>query len=599
MNQRSIRSLTSAFALAWALACVGLSCALADDDAGASSRKPVRIKVLGFNDFHGQIDAGRRLGGRPVGGAAVLAAYLKSAMRGQEERTLIANAGDNIGASPLASALLRDEPTLAFLNLLGNRYCSTANRGDARCNLIGTPGNHEFDRGRDELLRQVHGGNHPDGPFLVDPWPGINHAFVSANIVDASTGEPLFEPYHIKQLRFRDDDGILHQLRIGFIGAVLRSTPAIVPPSGVSGLRFLEEASSVNRQVQALQRLGVRAIVLLIHQGGFQQRYSGYTRAAGGPIEGSIAGIVNRLDPEIDLVLSGHTHAFGNARLAAADGSPVLVTQAYAGGTAYADIDLDIDPRTGDVVASRARIVTTYADAGPGLEPDAAVAALVAKAEAAVAPLARRVVGRYSGNLSRKPAASGESALGSLIADAQRARMGTDIAFVNSGGIRADLRCARGAVCEATYADVFSLQPLGNTLVRLEMTGEQIHALLEQQFPPTQRRGSSRFLQVSGLSWRWDPARVDAQTGACRACILDVRRNGVPIDRGARYSVTANSFLADGGDRFSLFREATRVAGGPLDADALADYLAGLPQPFGAPATGTRIRRDDTGAAQR
>jgi 5'-nucleotidase len=581
--------LLAALALVCALACPGLGAAQARDAAGPAA--PVRIKILGFNDFHGQIDAGRRLGGRPVGGAAVFAAYLRSAMRGIEDRTLIANAGDNIGASPLASALLRDEPALAFLNLLGNRHCSTANRFDARCNLIGTPGNHEFDRGRAELLRQLHGGNHPDGPFLDDPWAGVNHAFVSANIVDGASGHPLFEPYQVKQLSFRDDDGVLHELRIGFIGAVLRSTPAIVPPSGVAGLRFLDEAESVNRQVRELKRLGVRSIVLLIHQGGFQDRYRGYTRAAAPAVSGSIVGIVNRLDPEIDLVLSGHTHAFSNALVATADGSPVLVTQAYSGGTAYADIDLDIDPRTQDVVARRARIVTAYADAGPGLEPDAAVAALVARAEAAVAPRARRVIGRQSGTLSRKPAASGESALGNLIADAQRARMGTDFAFVNPGGIRADLECARGAICDITYADVFSVQPLGNTLVRLEMSGEQIHALLEQQFPLQRRRGSPRFLQVSGLSWRWDPARVDAQTGACRGCVIEVRRNGAPVERQARYSVAANSFLADGGDRFTLFLEAKRLGGGPLDVDVLADYIGSLGQPYSAPATGARIRR--------
>ncbi len=566
---------------------------------GAASAQPIRIKVLAFNDFHGQLAAGRSVGGRPVGSAAVLAAYLKAAMAGVETRTFIVNAGDNIGASPLASALLRDEPTLEFLNRLGNRHCSVDDRLNPDCNLVSTPGNHEFDRGSRELLRQLFGGNHADGPFLRNPWRGVNHAVVSANVVHADDGRPLLPAFAVKRLRVADAQGGARDFRVAFIGALLRETPGIVPPDGVAGLRFLDEADAVNRAVVQLKAQGVRAIVLLIHQGGFQRRYRGFTRPEHAGVSGRIVDIVGRLDPEIDLVVSGHTHAFTNALLPAAGGTRVLVTQAFSAGSAFADIDLDLDPLSGDVVARRARIVTTYADEGPGLSPDAAIATLVGEAQAAVAPRAQRVIGRYTGTISRRATPSGESAMGNLIADAQRARMGTDIAIVNPGGIRAELRCRKGEVCEASYADVFAVQPLGNSLVKLQLTGEQIVRLLEQQFPPHQRSGSIRFLQVSGLSWAWDAARVDPETRACSACVTGARVNGRPLDPKERYTVAVNSFLAAGGDRFGMLDEGVSLGGGPLDVEVLADYLAGLPQPFSAPETGARIRRQGPSAGAR
>ncbi len=450
------------------------------------NKPPVHVKILGFNDFHGQISAGKFVGPRPVGSAPVFSAYLKAAMNGMEGRTIIANAGDNIGASPLSSALLRDEPTLMFYNMLGNRECSIRDRRDRDCNMVGTPGNHEFDKGRDELLRQLNGGNHADGPFLTDPWRGIDHTFVSANVVNANTGNPLFRPYAIKRVEYRNHRGQMKDLSIGFVGAVLKDTPTIVTPSGVAGLQFVDEATAINGRVKELKRQGVETIVVLIHQGGFQTSFSGETPPEFGGVSGEIVGIVNRLSSEVDVVVSGHTHAFTNALVPAADGTPILVTQAFSAGTAYGDIDLMVDPDTRDVISKTARIVTTYADAGPGLSPDPAAAELVAQAEAAVAPLASRVIGTYAGDLTRVQTTAGESSLGDLIADAQRTQMGTDFAFMNPGGIRADLFCAAGLVCNATYGSLFTVQPFGNSLVKMDLTGDQVYMLLEQQFPPNQ-----------------------------------------------------------------------------------------------------------------
>ena len=555
------------------------------------AKPPVHVKILGFNDFHGQISAGRFVAGRPVGSAPVFAAYLKAAMAGMEQQTIIANAGDNVGASPLSSALLRDEPTLMFYSMLGNEECSFEERREAVCNMIGTPGNHEFDKGKDELLRQLYGGNYSAGPFLQDPWRGINFSLVSANVVDAVKGKPLFKPYAIKRVAYRDEKGEIREMPIGFIGAVLKDTPTVVTPSGVAGLAFLDEAAAINRYAAELKRRGVRTIIVLIHQGGFQTNYLGTTDASRPGVGGDITGIVKQLDPEIDLVISGHTHAFTNALLPSADGTPVLVTQAFSAGTAYGDIDLTIDPDTRDVIAKSARIVTTFADAGPGLYPDPAAAALVARAEAVVAPLASKIIGTFTGSISRTQNGAGESSMGDLIADAQRVRMGTDFAFMNPGGIRADLFCGAGLVCNATYGDLFTVQPFGNSLVRMELTGDQIYQLLEQQFPPNQTGTTIRFLQVAGLSYTWDNSKLDPVTRVCRGCVIEVRKEGFPINRQAIYSVTVNSFMATGGDRFTVLINGTNRLGGPLDIDALVDYLGTLKQPFGAPALGGRIIR--------
>jgi 5'-nucleotidase len=472
--------------------------------------------------------------------------------------------------------------------MLGNADCTRRDRYAPRCNLVGTPGNHEFDKGRTELLRQLHGGNHADGPFLgVDPWLGLAHGWVSANIVDTARQRPLLRPWTIKHFRYQTKGGARRTLKIGFIGAVLRGTPSIVSAAGIAGLAFIDEADAINAQVNALRRRGVETIVVLLHQGGTQPNYVGDTDATKPPVTGEILPIVNRLHPAVDVVVSGHAHSFTNALVPNAVGQPVLVTQAFANGTAYSEIDLQIDPHTGDVVAKTGRIVTTFADAGPGLKPDARAADLTARAEAAVAPLAGRVIATFRGDITRQPTLAGESSLGNLLADAQASVMQAKFAFMNPGGIRADLACASDGICDATYGSLFTIQPFGNAMTRMNLTGTQIRSLLEQQW----QGAGVRFLQVSGLRYTWDAAKVNGFT--CNACVVDIRdaATGALIDPAATYSVAVNDFLADGGDDFTVLRAGTSRQGGPLDLDALIEYLRTVPQPFQAPPVGSRIVR--------
>jgi 5'-nucleotidase len=539
------------------------------DDRAPACPSPVAVQLLGINDFHGQLSTGRRVANRPVGGAAVLASYLKAASQGLEDRTVIVHAGDHVGASPPASALLQDEPSISFLNLLGNGYCGYEHRTHPRCNLLGTLGNHEFDEGKAELLRLVHGGQHPQGPFLERHWRGATFPYVSANVVESSSGKPLLAPFVVKQLG---------PVRVGFIGAVLKETPSIVTPSGVAGLTFQDEAPAINAAVAQLKKQRVRAIVVSIHQGGTQASYNGATTATAGAVSGVIVDIIKKLDDEVDVVVSGHAHAFTNALLNTGSGKPVLVTQAFSSGSAYGDIDLQIDPRSGDVIAKSAAIVTTWGDEGPGLTPDAEVAKLVAAAEAKVAPLVERVVGTASVPLVRTEAPSGESPLGNLIADAQRKAMGTDFAFMNPGGVRADVDAG-----PVTWGELFAVQPFGNSLVKMSLTGQQIFDLLEQQWL---NQPFARILKTSGLTYSWDGARPVG------ARIVEVKKDGVPLDKAARYTVTVNSFLASGGDNFVVLPMGTDQVGGPVDLDALLDYVSALPQPFGATLEG-RITRVD------
>jgi len=530
----------------------------------------VHIKLLAINDFHGALQP-RTEHGRPVGGAAVLAAYLQAAAQRARDGAIIVEAGDQVGASPPDSALLQDEPAISVLNLLANAHCTAADPLDPACNVVGTLGNHEFDEGVPELLRLLHGGNATHGPFLQAPWGGARFPVVCANVVDAATGKPLLPPYVIKRV---------HGVPIAFVGAVLRATPSMVTPSGVAGVQFTDEASAINRQVRALKAQGVRAIVAVIHQGALQIPFEGTTPdIPTSPPRGPVMNIVRRLDDEVDVVISGHTHAFSNAIVTNGHGKHMLITQAYAYGTAFAEIDLALEPTTHDVVERSARIVTTWGDAGPGLHPQPQVAALVKAADAAVAVRVDQPVGRAAAAVSRRENDSGESALGDLIADAQRAAQHTDFAFINPGGIRADL--PTGPV---TWGDLFTAQPFGNDLVRMQLTGAQVLRLLEQQW---RGQAKPRILQVSGLRYAWSDRKPKGHR------VVQARdAAGKPLDPQRVYSVVVNSFLAAGGDNFSVFTEGTGQSVAGNDLDAMVAYVRALPQPFRV-ATDGRIQRQE------
>ncbi len=547
----------------------------------ASSTANLKVKVLAINDFHGQVSEGKTVGkraGNKVGSAPVLAAYLKNAQTGMEDRSFIVSVGDLVGASPAVSALLQDEPTVMFMNTLANEHCRE--QMHPRCNIVATVGNHEFDEGVAELKRLIYGGNHDKGPFIEDPYTGSRYPYVAANVKDKVTGRTLLPPYVIKTV-----DGV----QIAFIGAVVKNVPSIVSASGIAGIAFSNEASSINRLIPELREKGVRAIVAFIHQGGSQPPYTGRTDPRK-PLEGTagdmktITDIVSRLDGEVDVVLTAHTHRFTNTLLKNGAGREVLVTQAYSSGTAFADIDLEIDPAIRDIVGKSASIITTWAekpDGKPAVMPDPAAAEILAKAEKAVGPKVNKVISSTDRNITRSPNRAGESVLGNLVADAMRWSRETDCAFMNPGGLRANL-----AAGEVTWGHLFSVLPFGNRVVTMQLTGEQIYRLLEQQWLDPE---SPRMLQTSGLTYSWmDNGSHHAGT------VIEVKKDGVAIDRSRLYSVATVNFLATGGDGFSVFREGTGQVNGPIDIDVMVSYLQALPRPFPLPETG-RVKRIGNG----
>lgn len=556
----------------------------------------VSVKVLALNDFHGQISAGKKVGTSAVGSAPVLAAYLRNAMKGKEEATILVEAGDLVGASPASSALLQDEPTLSFFNLFANDKCpvlpppalQVAGKGrfdalfDPGCNLVGVPGNHEFDEGVDELLRLLGGGNHANGPFLdEDPWRGARFPLVSSNI-RGQDGHLLFRPYAVKYI-----SGV----QVGFIGATFTGTPSIVIPAGVAGLTFEDEAVAINAQVKELQARGIHAIAVVLHDGAYQSGgYSGPTKPTQAP-PAELAAFVAKLDADVDVLITGHSHNFANEYALNAGGNRVLVTQAYSSGTAYADIDLVVDGATQDVTSKVASVVTTYANdlsENPTFPHDPAAAALTAAAEARVAPLAGARVATTNAVISSSLDDAGESPLGDLLAEAQRQSVGAELGITNPGGMRASLPVSCSASpCDITWNDCFTAQPFGNQVMKVTLTGQQLADALEQQFAGWAGQTKTRMLQIAGFAYSWSasaPLGAKVVPGSLR------KTDGTRIDPAARYAVAMNSYLQGGGDGFAALKDGANPIPGPVDNDALVAYLKSLTGPI-APATDGRVTR--------
>jgi len=533
----------------------------------ASSADVVHLKLIALNDLHGNLlppAGGIKLpdpaqGGKVVtiaaGGVARIATAVRTLTAEAPNHAVVA-AGDLVGASPLLSALFHDEPTVESLNAIGLEMSAV--------------GNHEFDEGLDELLRLQRGGCHPtDDCKGAAPYAGARFDYLAASTIDTATGRTVLPPYRIKRY-----DGVA----VAFIGLTLKGTPNIVSPAGVRGLRFEDEAKTVNALVPELQRQGVQAIVVLLHEGG--RTGAGINECP--QIAGPVVRIVEAFDPAVDVVISGHTHQAYVCRVAGR-----LVTSAHRYGTLLTDIDLTLSRRTGDVIAAEARNVVV----DPAVfAADAAQERLVAGYRANVQPLAERVVGRLVAPLTRHTSPAGESMLGRVVADAHLAATsapedgGAEIAFTNPGGLRTELSPRTDG--SVRYEDVFAAQPFGNQLVTMTLTGAQVLQLLESQ-----RFTGDRPLVLpvsSTLHYAWD-GRAPAGR---RVVPGSVTVQGRPLDGARRYRVTVNSFMAGGGDLDSPLTAGTdRVTGKLDDVDALAAYLtrAGTLQP---PAD-ARIRRID------
>jgi 5'-nucleotidase len=525
---------------------------LAFSSPNPSENDTLEVQILAINDLQGHLEPpqgtvtiGYNSSCQPVqvetGGVEYLATHIKG-LKATNPETILVSAGDNIGASPLISALFHDEPTIEALSLMDFDYSAA--------------GNHEFDEGAAELLRMQYGCCHPEtGCQGSDRFVGGSFEYLTANVVNETTNETLFPPYAVRNVQ---------GVPVAFIGVSLKSTPAVVVPSGVEELKFIDEAEAVNGCVEVLKGQGIETIVVLVHNGGL---------SAGLPNEGMkpcepIEDIVNRTDDEVDLFITGHSR---QAYIAEIDGRPV--TQAGWEGNFITDIDLVISTETKDVVEVRAKNVAVTRD----VPKDPAVSLLLEKYADLMGPLANKVIGSVTADISKTSTESGESPLGDLIADAQlcatSCNEGAVVALTNPGGIRTNIlfnEVTGGEKSgEVTYQEAFDVQPFDNKMVVMNLTGEQIDMILEEQFDnPIQ--GQNRVLQVSrGFTYTWCES---APTGN-KVDISSIKIDGTPIDPEGTYRVAANFFLAEGGDGFVHFREGVDRICGITDLEALVNYL--------------------------
>jgi 5'-nucleotidase len=596
-------------------------------------KDPVSVKLIGFNDYHGNLESPGTFGANttipavnrpPVGGAEAMAAYVKR-MKEANPRHVVVGAGDFIGATPLISALFFDEPSVETLNKIGLEF-----------NAVG---NHEFDRGRAELLRLQNGGcKITDG--AIDPnsckgfgsaapgsFDGAAYQWLSANVFDQASGKPLLKPWGFKAF----DGGV----KVGFIGMTLRATPTIVTPTGVAGLEFRDEADTVNALIPELKKRGIETIVVLVHQGGFQNGTGNASDINGclGDLKNNdgsdseIRKIVARLDSAVDLVISGHTHAAYNCSdtttdvtsvggvvtttprktgLPNAAGRLIPVTSSSAFGRVLTEVDLTIDRVSGDVLAVSPKNVLVNRndpDIQQRIAADPSVKNLVDAYRSAVSPLANAVIGSITAPLPNAADAAGAMPAGDLIADAQLAATqpaglgGAVMAFMNAGGVRSPGFAFAGATYpyNVTYGNAFTVQPFGNSLVTMTLTALQIKNLLEQQFAGCNGQTQQRILQISnGLRYTWSaaaapcskivdvsftPTDVTVVPPLTTAGLEQIVSGGLVINPGKTYRVTVNNFIATGGDGFTTLLGGANALGGAQDIDALVAYLAAYKAP--------------------
>ena len=616
MSSQSPRRLRARlFAGAAATACALAGTAAASGTAEAAKNGPaLDIQLLSFNDFHGNLEPPAGSSGRltldhalnpvtlrpvdvttdtltppGVGGVEYLATHLEQARQGHPYSLTVA-AGDLIGASPLLSAAFHDEPTIESLNSLGLD--------------VSAVGNHEFDEGYQELQRMADGGCIDDGPdgannqnsCALHTFQGADFPYLAANVFYEGTDETILPPYTIENIK---------GAKIGFIGMTLRDTPSIVTASAVAGLEFADEVETANALVPELRAQGVKAIVVLIHQGGSpgQETWIGpdgnpyqvnpsYDAACdnGSQLapDSPIIPIAENLDPAIDMIVSGHTHQPYICDIDDPAGQDRLVTSASSFGRLFTDTEITYDRRTQDIV--RASVASSNLLVTRNVAKDPAQTQIITDYNTAIAPVASRIVGQISADITTTANPAGESALGDLIADAQLADPSVVggfaepvVAFMNPGGIRANLTFAASKWGEApgdvTYEEAFAVQPFNNYLVSMTLKGSDIYALLTQQVTGPNSGSARRTLQVSdGFTYTMTPS------GPVPGSVMI---NGVAVQNDATYRIVTNNFLADGGDNFPAFRNGTDRYFGGLDIDAFANYLTSV-SPY-TPSPPTRI----------
>ncbi|CAM3828452.1 bifunctional metallophosphatase/5'-nucleotidase [Roseateles saccharophilus] len=537
--------------------------------AAQPAAAPTELTLFSINDFHGNIQPAQptplmprvanpatgEVKAQPAGGVAYLASALAE-LRARHPDSLVVAGGDLIGASPLISGLLRDEPTLAAMSRL-----------DISASALG---NHELDAGLPELLRKAHGECGPTECL----WPGFKgpgFPYLGANVLDAATGQPLLPTHVVKQAA---------GFKVAIAGVATLDTPHVIVARAIQGIRFADEADTLNALVPRLKAEGAQVLVAVMHEGGVQGPGGAANDAsyACPTLSGRVLDIARRLDPAYAIIIGGHTHQAYTCKI---NGRLVVQAGSYGGWITESRLKLDAAGHVLDAQAINHPVLqSVYA-------PNPALAALVAQAAALTAAQRNKPVAtlpRGATRHAKEP--NGDSWLGNLIADSQLAfarRQGpADIAFMNPGGIRADLSVEPDK--PTTMSDLIAIQPFGNDVVALTLTGQQIRDILQRQLP---RGGAEpRMLQPSStLRYHW---RVGTDGNAA---LGEVLVGGQPLERTRDYRVVVNNFLSEGGDAQAGFKHGRDRAVLGTDIDALVDLLRANPDAVRQAAPG-RIVRD-------
>ncbi|PYY32330.1 bifunctional UDP-sugar hydrolase/5'-nucleotidase [Curtobacterium sp. MCBD17_030] len=512
----------------------------------AAAAGDTTIDIVDVNDFHGRIESEGTTADKAAG-AAKLAAVVQ-AQREANPNTIFTSAGDNVGASTFTSFVQDDDPTIDVLNQMHLD--------------VSAIGNHELDKGQDDLTGRIEDRA---------TWP-----YISANIVKAGTTDPAFTPWSIVE-----KGGV----QVGFIGATTEALiPGLVSPGGVKGLAMAPIVSSVNRYATELTDGDATngeadVLVLLVHEGATTSALSDATGS------GAFGQITGKVSSKVAAIVSAHTHAVYDHEIAGPDGTvrPVIQTGSYGMNYGHLQLTVGADHTLTGISAEVLPLNTATAAPKDTTSVDA-VTKTVADAKAVADVKGKEPLGTITGDLRRALQSDGktenrggESTLGNNIAEVQRwatERQGSQIAFMNPGGLRTDLVYASSGAGDpdgsVSYKEAALVQPFANTLVTEDLTGQQIKDALEQQWQPDGLERPFLKLGVSnGFAYTYDPSADRGER------ITGMTLDGEPIALDATIKVTVNSFLSTGGDNFAAFAAGTNKAdSGQVDLQAQADYFA-------------------------
>jgi len=549
--------------LSWGVLLSGCTAAGGSIELPPPAPSIAQLQILAINDFHGNLDPPDGANGRwldmPVGGVEFLATHINN-LRAGAPNTIVVSGGDNIGGSPMLSALFHDEPTIEALSTLGLDFSAV--------------GNHEFDDGRAELERLQRGGcRATTGCQTGSEFQGARFTYLAANVQVDDRRDTLFPATAMRTI-----DGI----RVGVIGLALQTTPDLVSPTAVRGLTFLPPGALASAAARQLRAQGADVVVAMIHEGGFLAAND--TASSCPSMTGSLVTQLSDMSRDIDVVISGHTNRSYTCRI---DGRIVTSTASY--GRQITDIDLTIDRITRRIVAAEARNVPVTRD----VPRDPAMTTIIERYRPKAVEIGSRQVGTVSATLRRVVAETGESVMGNLVADAllEASRSpdagGAQVAFINYGGVRSDLsHLGHGPTSPITYEDAFEVLPFGNVVVVKTMSGALLAAMLEQQFQAAASTDWKVLQPSHNVRYRWNASRP----AGSRVDRSSITIDGEPLRLDGSYRVAMTDFVWDGGDGFTSATAATDAVAVAPALDVFIDHL-GRHSPLSPTPLG-RITRD-------